>query len=821
MTTGNDSCDLCGLPLRLQIHSFTISEKVFRFCCLGCRQVFHLLLEATPGADPSAFRETELFKKCLEMGVIPASEADLARRQEAPPADPVTLAGGSGEEARCDTQVLSFAVAVRGMWCPACAWLIEETLRRTPGIRVAACNFSTDRLRCEYSPVQISPREISDRIAALGYETSLPGDNSAARERRTEFFRFGISAFLAVNVMMLSFALYSGFFIELSQENVQALAWPIFALATIVFVYGGWNIHRRAWQGLVTGAAGMEALISIGSLSAFAYSTFNLFRGSIHLYFDTAAMLITLLLLGRFLERRARDEVQEDLANFFSLRPTKVRICSASHLEGRYLSAGALNRGDLFRVEGGEILAADGVVVTGTAVLDESSLTGEPVPVEKRPGDRVRSGTRVQHGDLTVRAEAVGEHSILGQMIAITEEALSEKTPLEEKTDRLLRWFVPAVLVLAAATAASCVGAGLGADQALTRAVTVMVISCPCTLGIAVPLARVAAISLAGRRGILVRDFAAFDLAGRVDTVVFDKTGTVTEGTWTLVEVRSESGLSREDALALAASLESYGDHPVAREILGQAAAAGLRLIELKDVQVFENGISGASQGQEIRIGSAGFVAKELKHSDQGPSPGGEAGRSLVSLAVGGRVAALLLFGDEIKATARQTVTWLLSRGFQVALVSGDGEAATRAVAREVGIIEARGNLLPRDKAAYVVGLQEQGRRVVVVGDGINDAPALVQADLALAVHSGGQMAREAAHVTLMRGEPRQVADFFALAARVRRKVRENLACSSVYNAVSIPVAMAGLLTPVVAVSAMILSSLTVIGNTLLLAKKS
>ena len=821
MTNGSDSCDLCGLPLRLQIHSFTISEKVFRFCCLGCRQVFHLLLEATPGADPSAFRETELFKKCLEMGVIPASEADLARRQEAPPADPVTLAGGSGEEARCDTQVLSFAVAVRGMWCPACAWLIEETLRRTPGIRVAACNFSTDRLRCEYSPVQISPREISDRIAALGYETSLPGDNSAARERRTEFFRFGISAFLAVNVMMLSFALYSGFFIELSQENVQALAWPIFALATIVFVYGGWNIHRRAWQGLVTGAAGMEALISIGSLSAFAYSTFNLFRGSIHLYFDTAAMLITLLLLGRFLERRARDEVQEDLANFFSLRPTKVRICSASHLEGRYLSAGALNRGDLFRVEGGEILAADGVVVTGTAVLDESSLTGEPVPVGKRPGDRVRSGTRVQHGDLTVRAEAVGEHSILGQMIAITEKALSEKTPLEEKTDRLLRWFVPAVLVLAAATAASCVGAGLGADQALTRAVTVMVISCPCTLGIALPLARVAAISLAGRRGILVRDFAAFDLAGRVDTVVLDKTGTVTEGTWTLVDVRNEGGLSRTEALTLAASLESYGDHPIAREIIRQVAAEGLRLVKVEDVKSFDNGISGIFRGDEVKIGSAEFVAKHSARGDSAVLGAHGALCSSVFLSVGGRVGAVFLFGDRIRSGARATVEWLRSVDLRVALVSGDGETATKKIAHQVGITEAHGSRLPADKAGYVAGLQREGRIVAMVGDGINDAPALLQADLALAVHSGGQMAREAAHVTLMRGDPCQISEFFSLAARARRKIRQNLACSSVYNAVSIPVAMAGLLTPVVAVGAMILSSLTVIGNTLLLIKRA
>jgi heavy metal translocating P-type ATPase len=784
--------------------------------------VFHLLLEATPAADPSSFRETELFKKCLEIGIVPASEADLARRSmggEVSPAAPPDGAGAAGTEA-VGRETLSLQLTVRGMWCPACAWVIEQTLRRVPGVGASACNFSTDRVRCDYDPVQVSPREITDRIAALGYETFSPGDNSAARGRRAEFIRFGISTFLTMNVMMLSLALYGGFFIELSEENVRALSWPIFALASVVFLYGGWNIHRRAWQGMVTGSAGMEALISVGALSAFADSTFNLFRGSIHLYFDTSAMLITLLLLGRLLERRARDEVQEDLSNFFSLRPTKVRICSESHPEGRYLSAEALSRGDVFRVEGGEILAADGVVVTGTAVLDESSLTGEPVPVGKRPGDRVRSGTRVQQGDLTVRAEAVGEGSILGQMIAVTEKALSEKTPLEEKTDRILRWFVPAVLLLAAATAAACVGAGLGADEALTRAVTVMVISCPCTLGIAVPLARVAAISLAGRRGILVRDFAAFDLAGRVDTVVLDKTGTVTEGSWTLVEVRNEGGLSRKEALTLAASLESYGDHPIAQEITRHAAAEGLRAVEMEGVRVFENGIAGVFRGDEVKIGSADFVAKESDGS-AGDVPGaGGSGRSSVFLSMGGRLGAMFLFGDRIRSGARETVRWLRSLGLRVALVSGDGEAATREIARQVGIAEVHGSRLPADKAAYVAELQHQGRRVVMVGDGINDAPAMVQANLAVALHSGGPLGKEAAHLTLMRGDPSQVRDFFTLAAKVRRKVRQNLTCSFVYNAVSIPVAMAGLLTPIVAVSAMILSSFTVIGNTLLLMRR-
>ena len=818
MTTASESCDLCGLPLRRRGHSFTISEKVYRFCCLGCRQVFQLLFEAAPGANPSSFRETELFKKCLEMGIIPASEADLTWQRTAGQVSPRASADAN---ASAGGEMLSFQLAIHGMWCPACAWVIEETLRRVPGVGAAACTFSTDRLRCDYDPVQVSQREIADRISSLGYAASLPEDGAAGRKRRSEFIRFGISAFLTINVMMLSLALYGGFFTELSEESVRALSWPIFAMATVVFIAGGWPIHRKAWQALVAAAPGMEALVSMGSLSAYLYSTYNLLLGSIHLYFDTASMLIALVLLGRLLERRATDEVQEDLRNFFSLRPSKVRLCSESHPQGRYLPAAALRRGNLFRAETGEILAADGVVLSGTAVLDESSLTGEPVPLGKRPGDRVRSGTRVQQGDLTVRAEAVGEDSVLGQMIAVTEKALSEKTPLEEKTDWILRWFVPAVLLLAAATAAVCMGAGLGADEALTRAVTVMVIACPCTLGIAVPLARVAAVSIAGKIGILVRDFAAFDLAARVDTVVLDKTGTVTEGGWKLVEVRTEGGLSRRDAIALASSLESYGDHPIAQGITRQAAAERLRAVELEGVRVFENGISGVFRGDEVKIGSADFLAKELERS-AGAAPGADgSGRSSVFLSVGGRLGGVFLFGDRIRPGARATVEWLRSLGIRIALVSGDGDVATKEIARQAGITEAHGSRLPADKAGYVAELQRDGRIVAMVGDGINDAPALVQANLAVALHSGGPLAKDAAHLTLMRGDPTQLRHFFALAAKARRKIRQNLTCSFLYNAVSLPVAMAGLLTPIVAVSAMILSSLTVIGNTLLLTKRA
>jgi heavy metal translocating P-type ATPase len=827
MKPSSDSCDLCGLPLRYQQVSATNSGKTFRFCCMGCRQVFHMLLESTDGADPESFRETELFKKCQDMGIIPRSEAELRERAGAAgstsdlPPPPRGVTEPEGPDENRTERALSLQLIVSGMWCPACAWVIEEALEKSPGVVRAACNFSTDRVRCDYDPVLSSPQQIRDTIDRLGYRAAIPGEEREARERWREFTRFAIAAFLTMNVMMLSFALYSGFFSELSQETIRNLSWPIFVMASIVLFSCGRGILRKGWSGVVAAAPGMEALIMVGALSAYLYSTFNFFQGSIHLYYDTASMLITLVLLGKSLERRAKDQVQEDLANFFSLRPRKVRICSEAYPGGRYLAAEYLEKGDRFRVEEGEIVPADGVVVSGRGAVDESSLTGEPVPVGKKPGDRVKSGVKVIQGVFTITAEAVGDESTLGQMIGIMERALGEKTPLEGKTDVILRWFVPVILALAAGTGGVCLLLGLGANEAVIRAVTVMVISCPCALGIAVPLARVAGIAIAGRRGILVRDFSAFEQAGEVDTFVFDKTGTITTGLWTLLQCLPCSELSRGELVALAARLEAESDHPIAVEIRRLAASLGVPWVEADRIEAFENGVSGLHLGEMVKIGSRGFVGEVGWDGDMAGMPAGREEHSVVFMSVAGRPAAVFVFGDEVKPGSAAAVEELRSKGYRVALVSGDQSGTTGAIARQIGVTDAHGDKLPQEKASFISSLREHGRTVAMVGDGINDAPALLEADLAVAVHSGGHLGKEAADLTLMRGDPRQVCEFLDMAGKVRRKIQQNLACSFVYNTISIPIAMSGLLTPLIAVCAMLLSSLSVIGNTLLLTRRA
>ena len=790
---------------------------------MGCRQVFHMLMESSDAADPESFRDTELFRKCQEIGVIPRSETELAEKaQESPPATaPSAEPPPEAEHRAQDRDTLSLTLNVHQMWCPACSWVIEETLRRMPGIVNASCNFATDRIRCDYNPVLASPQHIIDSIKGLGYEASPPDEAALMQERRAEFIRFVISALLTMNVMMFSFALYSGFFTVLSPESIHKLSWPIFLMASIVLFYGGRNIYRRAWTGISTAAFSMETLITLGSFSAYFYSIYGLFAGRIHLYFDTACMLVTLVLLGKMLERRAKDEIQGDLANFFSLRPSKVKICTEQHPEGRYVSAENLQKGDIFRVEESEVLPADGLILEGGGGVDESSLTGEPFPIAKKSGDRVKSGSRVIQGLFTVRAESVGDESIVGQMITIVEKALGKRTPFEGRTDRALQWFVPIIITLAIGTGLACLLSGLAMDKAIIRAVTVTVIACPCTLGIAIPMARVAGISLAGKKGILVRDFSSFEQAARVDSFVLDKTGTVTKGTWSLHEVVPVGSFSRVEILGLAASLEKESDHLMAAEIIKAAARNQAELVRLEAIEVFENGISGLFDGHLVKIGSRGFLATELETSSTVPIPEGKPEHSLVFMSYGGKICAIFVFGDELKQSSIQTVERMHSSGYQVALVSGDEDRTTKAIASEVGIETAQGGRLPQEKAAFVAALQQQGHQVAMVGDGINDAPALVQANLAIAVHSGSQLSKEAADLTLMRGDPLQIWDFVELSRKVKKKIHQNLGCSFLYNLIGIPIAMSGLLSPLIAVSAMLLSSLSVIGNTLLLLKKA
>jgi len=822
-------CDLCGLALSAGRFEATFCGKTYRFCCLGCRQVFSILIEATDSGDPARFRESDLFNQCVEKGIIPRSEADLVSlnmdgNSDGSPSGKVEAGTPSGQLATPKDGVLGLHLKVSNMWCPACAWLIDESLKKTPGVVGSACNFATDRLQVNYNPIKTSPDQVIDAVKKLGYRAAEPDESRDALERRREFIRFAISAFLTMNIMMLSYALYSGFFTEFSRDTIYKLSWPAFVMATIVVVYGGFELFKKAWAGLTNAAFSMETLIIMGSMSAYVYSTVNLFAGSIHIYYDTAAMLITLVLLGKTLERRAKGKVLEGLENFFSLKPSKVRICTDAYPSGRYVNADHLSEKDIFRIDENEIIPADGKVLDGTGTVDESSLTGEPLPIRKKPGDALHSGTSVSKGSFKVSAQKVGASSTLGQMITVIEKTLMTKTPLEGKTDAILQWFVPIIIVLAAGTALICLLVGISLEEAILRAVTVLVISCPCALGIAIPLARVAGISIAGKKGLLVRDFKAFEQAERVSAFVFDKTGTITAGKWNLLDIICDESLTRDQALALAAGLEKDSEHFIAIEIISRARIKNIQPISLTDVQHDHKGVQGKSDGRTLKIGSAEFLAKELKEANtMGDATvlDGKTNHSFVYLGVDGRLVAIFVFGDTVRPDASTTVQRLNASGLRLALVSGDSEQTTKAIADKIGIQQALGGQMPLDKSRFVVELQQQGFKVAMVGDGINDAPALVQADLSMAIHSGGQLSRETADITLMRAETGQIIDFLNFAKQVNKKITQNLIFTFLYNAIGIPIAMSGLLSPLVAVTAMLLSSLSVTGNTLMLVRRN
>jgi heavy metal translocating P-type ATPase len=782
--------------------------------------VYSMLQEAADAPDPERFRETDLFRRCAAAGVIPTTVADQARlgrtaRFDSGAVVPETVASGEGppQPGADNAQGIDLELEVAGMWCPACAWVIAETLRRQAGVRRAICRFATDRVTLNYNPVETSPDTLMAAVARLGYSASPPGEEIQSQARRRAFIRFFICAFLSMNVMMFSLALYAGFFIDLTPRGIANIAGPIAVMASVVFLYGGWPIHRKAWSGLRAGAAGMEALISMGAGSAYLYSLYRWQQGSIHLYFDSASMLITLVLLGKLIESHAKSRVQKALTSLFDLAPRKVRLCTTELPRGRFMDADSLRPGDLFRVAVGERIVADGEVSAGKGEIDEAALTGEARPLRRRPGDKVRGGGRLVNGELEVRATTTCADSLLGQMLAVVASSLDSRTPTEGRTDRLLKFFVPLVTALAAATFTTGVLIGLPVTQALLRAITVLVISCPCALGIAIPLARVAGLALASGHGILVRDFSAFEKAVGIDTVVFDKTGTLTTGRWHLERVTLGGELAEDAAIALAAGLEKgdpegeIDDHPVARELVRQALARDLTPLTVTDRRAWPNGISATWEGRSVRIGSRRFCGLEASQARSHDD-------SRVFLTLDDAEAAIFYFADPPRPGAAATLESLNRAGCALHLITGDEIGPARRLAERLGLTRWQAELSPLDKSAYIKDLRLAGGQVAMVGDGVNDAAALDAAELGVALYAGHPLGHEVSDITLMAGEPRQLLTFNHLAALVHRKIRQNLGWSLVYNLVSIPIAMGGLLSPLVAVCAMLASSLSVTLNT-------
>jgi P-type Cu+ transporter len=710
-----------------------------------------------------------------------------------------------------------------GMTCASCANRIERRLNTLDGVS-ASVNYALERAAVEFDPAAVAPTELVAAVEAAGYEATLPAaEPSAAAEELDESaplrFRLILSAALSVPVLLMAMIP------ALQFDNWQ---WLSLQLATPVVIWGAWPFHRAAWANLRHGAATMDTLISLGVLAAWLWSLYALFLGDAgandmrmsfdlipeagagrnQIYLETASIVTTFILAGRYFEARAKRRAGAALKALLELGAKDVSVLDADGTERR-VGVEQLAVGERFVVRPGEKVATDGVVVEGTSAVDQSLLTGESVPVEKAPGDSVAGASVNAGGRLVVEATQVGADTALAQIARLVSQAQTGKAPVQRLADRISGVFVPVVIMLSLATLAFWLGAGEDSALAFTAAVAVLIIACPCALGLATPTALLVGTGRGAQLGLLIKGPEILESTRRVDTIVLDKTGTVTTGRMSLVEVAGD-----ETMLRIAGAVEDASEHPIAQAI---AQAARERFGALPAVEGFANreglGVDGTVEGQTVRVGRPdGPLPAAL---DTALRAAQAKGRTAVVASLGGEPRAVLVVADTVKPTSAEAVARLRALGLRPILLTGDNEATARAVAAEVGIDEVIAEVLPADKAAVVRRLQSEGRVVAMAGDGVNDAPALAQADLGLAIGTGTDVAIEASDLTLVSGDLRAAADAIRLSRATLRTIKQNLGWAFGYNVAAIPLAAAGLLNPVIAGAAMAFSSVSVVGNAL------
>jgi len=721
------------------------------------------------------------------------------------------------EKAGFGVPLQTLELGIEGMTCAACATRIEKVLNRLPGVE-SVVNLASERARVRFQPGVVDAAQLVAAIDRAGFVGRIADDRSREEEKarkltvyRAELRRFWIAAVLTLPLLAQMVTMLGA---DAGQHQDALPRWLQLLLATPVQFWIGWRFYDGGWKSLRGGGANMDVLVALGTSAAYIFSLIVTLAGMHHLpvYFEASAAVITLVLLGKLLEARAKAKTTAAIEALVRLQPKTARV----ERDGQVLEidAALLIPGDIFIVRPGESLPVDGEVIEGASSVNEAMLTGESMPVRKQAGDRVFAATANSEGMLRCRATGVGEHTLLAGIIRMVAEAQGSKAPVQRLADRISAIFVPVVCVIALFTFAGWWIFGGVFSEALVNAVAVLVIACPCALGLATPTAIMVGTGQGARAGILVKNAEALEHAEKITVLAVDKTGTLTRGEPVVTDI-VPLAQDAEQALLLAAALEQGSEHPLARAVLQKASA--LPLHKVADFRAVPGkGVEGTVDGHSLRLGMPDWFADLALPTEQITALQA-AGKTVVVLAENGVALGLLAIADPLRDSSRAAVARLKTMGIRVVMLTGDNAATAKAIALEAGIDDFRAGILPGEKAAEVAVLKSGGQIVAMVGDGINDAPALAAADISFAIGAGSDAAIEAADMTLVRSDLNGIVDAIRLSRATLGKIRQNLFFAFVYNVLGIPLAALGLLNPVIAGAAMAMSSVSVVSNSLLL----
>ncbi len=712
----------------------------------------------------------------------------------------------------------AITLRVGGMTCASCVRRVERALSRVEGVEAASVNFASATAHVSLGEA-LDTDALVAAVERAGYEAAAfeGGAEPDAGATRSRLVTLAAGTAIAVPVIIVSMAMDIAGLPLFGDERLTG--WLLLGGAGIVQALLGWRFYRAAWAALRALTPNMDTLVALGTTVAFVFSAgVTLLDRDEAMYFDASAAVLLFVSMGRFFEDRARTRAGGAIRALLGLTAKSVNVLRDGREEAVPLEAVAV--GDVFRVRPGERVALDGVIREGRSALDESLLTGESMPVERGPGEAVTGGALNQHGAIEVEATAIGADTVLQRMAALVAEAQGSRAQVERAVDAVAAVFTPVVLALALGTFLGWGFLDGSFVTAMTVAVAVLVIACPCALGLATPTAIVAGTGMGAERGVLIRNAEALERAARIDAIVLDKTGTLTEGMPELVEAAARPGLGEEELLAMAAAVETLSEHPLSAAVVAAAEARGLTIAPAAGFEALPGaGLRAETAGRRVLIGAQRLFEEEGipldGEADAVLARFAEEGRTTALIAIDGTYAGALAFADPLKANAARAVATLGSLGIRTIMASGDNERSALAAARALAIGEAHTGLRPEEKLALVRDLQAQGLRVAVAGDGVNDAAALAQADVSIAMSTGADAAIEASDITLLHGDIAKIAEAILLSRATLRTIRQNLGWAFGYNVVAIPIAMAGLLNPIVAGGAMALSSVSVMANSL------